>query len=176
MIGEAEEWRVVPGFENYSVSSFGRVRRDRVNSVEYQDRLLSQQDRADGRLSVSLSKPGTRKNFKVHVIVAAAFLGPRPNGYEVAHNNGDCLDNRASNLRYATRAENVADIARHGKVVRGERHGMCKLRDDDVSRIVRLRQQGLTNRQVAVQFGIHRNYVSVLFNSKKRAGGQNETA
>ena len=36
----------------------------------------------------------------VHRIVALAFLGPRPEGLEVSHLNGDDRDNRIENLCY----------------------------------------------------------------------------
>jgi hypothetical protein len=49
---------------------------------------------------------------RIHQIVAKAFLGPRPTGMQVAHNNCNHRDNRLSNLRYATPAENQAD-SRH---------------------------------------------------------------
>lgn len=41
----------------------------------------------------------------VHRLVAEAFHGPCPLGYEVDHVNGDKLDNRAVNLEYVTRCE-----------------------------------------------------------------------
>lgn len=42
-------------------------------------------------------------------------------GYDVAHNNGDNTDNRAVNLRYATRSENEQDKFKHGtRAVRTE--------------------------------------------------------
>ena len=50
----------------------------------------------------------------VHRLVAAAFLGPCPDGQEVLHGNGQRLDNRLENLRYGTRQENVMDTIRHG--------------------------------------------------------------
>lgn len=50
----------------------------------------------------------------VHSLVALAFIGPRPHGYEVCHNNGNPLDNRVDNLRYGTSADNKLDQVRHG--------------------------------------------------------------
>jgi hypothetical protein len=43
----------------------------------------------------------------VHRIVAAAFIGPCPDGLEINHKNGIKLDNRAENLEYTTRSANM---------------------------------------------------------------------
>lgn len=51
---------------------------------------------------------------RLNVIVCETFHGPRPPGQQAAHNNGDKLDNRAANLRWATPSGNALDKARHG--------------------------------------------------------------
>jgi hypothetical protein len=45
--------------------------------------------------------------YKVHDLIARAFLGNKPKGYDVDHINGNRADNRPSNLRYVTRSENL---------------------------------------------------------------------
>lgn len=63
-----------------------------------------------GHLRVDL--PGRRAY--VHHLVMEAFVGPRPDGIETRHLNGDPADNRLSNLVYGTKAENTKDSVRHG--------------------------------------------------------------
>jgi len=50
----------------------------------------------------------------VHQLIAATFIGPCPSGQEVRHKNGIYHDNRASNLEYGTRSQNVLDSVIHG--------------------------------------------------------------
>lgn len=50
----------------------------------------------------------------LHQLVAAAYLGPRPRGYETRHQDGNLLHNHYGNLCYGTRRDNVLDAVRHG--------------------------------------------------------------
>lgn len=63
---------------------------------------------------VSLRRDGRDTVRAVHVLVAEAFIGPRPPGHEVRHINGVRTDPGAHNLIYGTRSENMRDAVRHG--------------------------------------------------------------
>lgn len=107
----AEEWRPIVGWPGYLVSDQGRV----ISMKRKSPRVLhSFPDRRGGYPVVSLSTGGACRNAKVHVLVAAAFIGPRPEGMDIRHLDGDVTNNRPSNLRYGTRSENMRDALRHG--------------------------------------------------------------
>lgn len=118
----AETWRPVPGYANaYEVSDLGRVRSiDRiiVNSAgvrkRLQGRVLKLHLNSVGYWSVHLHSRGRQRTAAVHQVVAAAFHGPRPEGWETLHRNGDYLDNRAGNLRWGSKGENAQDSIMHG--------------------------------------------------------------
>lgn len=117
-MAEVEEWRAVVGWEGlYEVSSLGRVRslpRQTSHGI-VGGRVLkpSPNKRRNNYLQVGLSNV-TRRTAKVHVLVAAAFHGERPDGMEIRHLDGDPANNAASNLRYGTKSENMLDAVRHG--------------------------------------------------------------
>jgi hypothetical protein len=124
-MSETEEWRAVPGFEGeYEVSSFGRVRSlDRIVSqasrkgLVYQKAIRGRMLRPGktgpfGHVSVSLRRLNSKL---VHALVAAAFIGPRPAGFDVAHLDGDGANNLADNLRYVSRSENNIHISKHDR-------------------------------------------------------------
>jgi DNA-binding transcriptional regulator YiaG len=108
-----EEWRPAVDWEGiYEVSCFGHIRRiaprkDRRRPVEvFTPRPLKPRVRGD-YLSVSLSYgPDSLSWVQIHILVALAFLGPRPSAdCTVNHRNGEKLDNRAANLEWSTRRE-----------------------------------------------------------------------
>jgi hypothetical protein len=105
-----EEWRPVGRLEGkYEVSSMGRVRVAKTGHIKS---ML--ENRRHYRVTVYLRG---RKTIWVHQLVAEAFVGPRPEGKEVCHRNGNGLDNRPSNLRYGTHQENMLDRREHGTAV-----------------------------------------------------------
>lgn len=124
-----EEWRPVVGWEHlYEVSSAGRVRSvDRIVTRRVKGRILQPCLTPSGYPKITLSKNGKVKDRSVHSLVAEAFIGPLPAGKEVAHNDGNKKNAVASNLRYATHAENLADRIQHGTMNWGDRGGAALL-------------------------------------------------
>lgn len=119
-----ELWLPIRGYEGlYEVSSLGRVRSlDReiehptAGIVHRKGKVLAQNPlNKDGYLGVGLNKGGTKKKRSVHTLVLEAFVGPRPEGQQACHNDGNNTNNRVENLRWDTPRENVADIKRHGR-------------------------------------------------------------
>lgn len=149
----SEEWRIIDGFPAYAVSSLGDVKR----IVESRSGNLPKQLRPwisrEGYAIVTLFNGGKGKRMQVGRLVCRAFHGPAPTPeHQVAHNDGNPGNNTASNLRWATRAENMADCLIHGtramglrhgrhtkpeRNPRGERHGGSKLTEEAVREIRR---------------------------------------
>lgn len=139
----AEEWRPVVGYEGfYSVSSLGQLRSEtrefvRKNGAPFtlRGRTLRQTHDKRGYSKVELWRDGVQKTVKVHIAVAAAFIGPRPRGMDVCHNDGTPSNCRSGNLRYDTKKGNMADMVAHGTAPRGERCGTAKLSEREVVEI-----------------------------------------
>lgn len=171
-----EIWKPVPGWEGlYEASSQGRIR---SLPREVHDRLRDRRWRIPG----GVMKPGTRgKGYKcvaltdknksitesVHKLVCLAFHG-RPSGKtEVAHADGNPANNSASNLRWATSAENHADKEAHGRTARGERSGRAILSEADVLNIrERYRTGTVSNCQQARDYGVHNATIFAIVKRK----------
>jgi hypothetical protein len=122
-----------------------------------------------GYLRVSLAD-GTRTiGCRIHRLVLAAFVGPCPAGHEGSHINGQPADNRLENLRWETRAANMAQLRAHGtlaagdrhssrtrpeSVRRGERHHSAKLTATAVAAIRDGAAAGQTHQALAERFGV----------------------
>lgn len=101
-----EEWRKSRYKPDIEVSSLGRVR------LYIQGHL-----NGDGYISISGGKRNVGK-LPIHVLVADAFLGPRPHGCVIRHKDDNKLNPRLDNLSYGTPKQNWEDAERNGKVIR----------------------------------------------------------
>jgi hypothetical protein len=120
-----ETWKPISGYESfYEVSDHGRVksleRKIWCGGVDGYYRIISPRFLRISTKSkysgVGLFKEGRQTKLYVHTLVATHFLGPRPEGYECCHNDGNSHNNRASNLRWDTVSANRKDNWIHGKM------------------------------------------------------------
>ena len=144
-----EVWVKVAGHERYLVSSFGRVRMNKANA-----RVLKGSLDRYGYRRVCLDG----KTVKVHVLVARAFHGPRPDGLDCAHLNGNCSDNSASNLRWVTRSENNSHQYAHGrKVSTNLQPRGPQIAPEKRSAIIEDIQAGIGGRRIARKYAVSRS-------------------
>lgn len=122
-----------------------------------------------GYLAVSLRHEDTTLRAYVHTLVADAFIGPRPAGYDVCHNDGTVTNNAYYNLRYASRADNLSDREAHGTAQRGERNPAATLTDEEAAEIRRRRRSGENLRPLADYFGVRESTISRIANGVRRA-------
>lgn len=96
-----ELWKKINGFENYSISSEGRIRNDKRNS------LKSQRVNSNGYSITSIYNEGEASTFRVHRLVAEAFIDNPYNKPEINHLDGNKLNNNVDNLEWCTKSENM---------------------------------------------------------------------
>ena len=120
--------KYITGYEGlYKVSSDGNI------WSEYTRKFLSAGLSNNGYLVVSLSKKGISKTFKVHRLVAEAFLPEYAEGLVVNHIDGNKQNNSVDNLEFVTQKENVGHSFSMGLSPRGfDRSLQKKLTQDDV--------------------------------------------
>lgn len=157
-----EEWRVVPGFDDYLVSDLGRVAH--IRQLE--------PNPATGYLSTTLLPSGARRRGSgkrksirmfVHRLVLLAFHGP--SDMLVRHKDGVRANNRLSNLTYGNHKENAEDAREHGTLAVGSRVGRSKLTEEMVRDILRrYSSEGPT--KLATEYGISREHASGIGNGR----------
>lgn len=141
-----EIWRDIPGYEGiYQVSNLGRVK----SFWNKKEKLLKPRPNKQGYLQVDLHKNNKSKFRLVHSLVMEAFVGPRPDGLDVCHNDGNRRNNHLDNLRYDTHSNNSIDCVKH------KTHGSQKLSADDVKHIRKLlNESNLTTADIGSMYNI----------------------
>jgi hypothetical protein len=74
--------------------------------------------------------------------------------------NPKCVN--IDHLVLGTQSENKLDAKHKGRIARGDTHGMSKVSDEDVLTIRRLRSEGMTLRELGLQFGTCQSNVSQI--------------
>ena len=93
---------------------------------------------------------------------------PNPAKYRfVLHNNHDCHDNRAENLRFGDQAQNMQDRLEAGHYRRGFGHNMAKLSNLDIFTIRWMwAHRAATQNEIASYFGIKPCTISFITTGK----------
>ena len=116
---DKEEWRDVNGFEGlYQVSDLGRIKSlerkcfRKCGRLHYSKKEFIKKTCVDshGYVNVGLSIDGINKTYKVHQLVAVAFLNHKPNKHKLVidHIDSDKTNNRLDNLQIVTQRFNTS--------------------------------------------------------------------
>lgn len=107
---EDEEWRPVVGYEGYyEVSNLGTVRgidRYDCKGRRIKGKVLQKKVEHTGYVSTVLTRNGKPKSYKVHRLVAEAFIPNPDNLPQVNHKDEDKSNNTVWNLEWCTEKYN----------------------------------------------------------------------
>lgn len=154
-----ETWKPVYGWEDYyEVSDLGRVRSKprkgyAINRI-YGGGIVTPTPNGKGYVIVRLCAK-KQKNRYIHSLVLESFVGPRPKGCEAAHNDNNRSNNLLSNLRWATKKENMADKIKHG-TIGGEYAGGVKL---TASQAIEIYNSPLSETALSKRYGVTRSQI-----------------
>lgn len=145
-----ERWRPLEEYSpsGYEVSDHGRIRRNGVLRKLQTDRY--------GYKRISLRKGTKQKLPTVHSLVAAAFIGPRPKGLEIAHLDENKTNNHFKNLEYVTGSQNRQHSVASGRIAHGARHGRAKLTEAQADQI---RRSAEKTKVLAERYGVNRTTI-----------------
>jgi hypothetical protein len=169
-----EIWKDVVNYEDtYMVSSYGAMKsKERIikrkNNANYlQKESIISGTEYHGYIKTTLRKNGIKKDKFIHCLIAESFLGIKPNGMEVCHNDGNRKNNRLDNLRYGTRSDNVRDAIKHGTHftpfrTKGTERSYAKL-NDEIVRYIKISTE--TTYKLAKKFNVSKWAISNVRNN-----------
>ena len=102
-----EKWKDIVGYEGmYQVSNKGGIKSLNYRRQKY-PQIIKQGIDAHGYPKIRLSRNGKRTEYKVHRLVANAFLKNTNLLPEVNHKDGNKTNNNVSNLEWVTKLDNL---------------------------------------------------------------------
>ena len=166
-----EQWRSITGYDGiYEVSNLGRVRsldrwvRYKNGRVQHYPGTIKTLHEFGGCVgnryhSVALSRNARLSTRYVHHLVAEEFIGPRPVGHDVCHNDNSRKNNNVLNLRYDTRAGNFADKHAAGTIPT-DKNNILDVTD---VRLIRTKlDEGMKGQDIAALFKVTPSTISQI--------------
>lgn len=134
-----ETWKPIEGYEGiYEVSNLGRVRSlDRVvvrphpktgvpMEYRHKGRVMKPAAYPNGYLTICLKVEGRKENCLVHRLVAKAFVKGYREDLDVNHKDCNRQNNRADNLEWCTRSENLMWADAQDKIHTNQAKVVCQ--------------------------------------------------
>lgn len=139
---QKETWKDIEGYEGlYQVSDLGRIKSLNFNKTKRR-KLLKQACTYDYK-HITLFLNGKRTIYRVHRLVAVAFIENIGNKPEVNHIDGKKSNNKASNLEWCTSSENSMHAIKNKlSSTFGEGANFSKLKKSQVIRILEKHKSG----------------------------------
>lgn len=135
-------------------------------------KVLSPYMARHGYLEIAFMHLGKRRKFRVHRLVASAFVDGYFEDASVDHLDGNKLNNRADNLEWVTLSENTRRQWESGLVdLRGGLAPGSKLTNLQAHAIALLYDHNFPPSQLADWFGVSTACVSKIANGKRVVSG-----
>ena len=169
-----EIWKDIAGYEGlYQISSLGRVK-SLGNKSNHKKPIILKQSLVMQYLCVGLTKNSKGKMYKVHRLVADAFIPNPKNKPQVNHINGNKIDNRVENLEWNTESENLKHAFKNGlkkQYIGSENSRSKQVKQIEIKTNVVINVFGSIREAERITGVPHSNITKCCNNDYKSAGG-----
>jgi hypothetical protein len=160
------QWKTINRFPSYEVSNEGVIRRKLGGTGAVVGKVMKwHTSTSSGYPDIRFTVNRKQTAIPVHRIVAASFLGPKPENLQIRHIDGNKMNNHASNLCYGTAKENGQDKVHHGRSSKGIKNPKNKLTEQQVLSIRNLHGT-VKAKHVASVFGLSQSTIYRIWNKK----------
>lgn len=157
-----EVWKPIVDYPNYEVSNLGRVKSFFLNT----EKILKSTKNTNGYLQVGLYKEGKIKYFRVHRLVAQAFL-PNPNNLpQVNHRNEDKTDNRVENIEWCNRSYNTNYGTRNERIAKANSIPILQFTKEG-----KFVKKWDCSMNIERKLGFHHSNICMCCNGKRKTAG-----
>jgi len=162
-----EEWKNIIGYDNYEISSCGRVKSTKYSNVYIQKQRLTK----DGYVKATLTINSKAKEFTIHRLVAKYFIDNPLNLETVNHKNGMKTDNNVANLEWMDRHSQLQHAYNMGlkKPMQGINNANSKLSSYDIKYIrehYMVRSQEFGTVALGLKFGVDNSIIGKVVKGK----------
>lgn len=144
-----------------------------INGVVYNKHGVSMipRDNGHGYLQIGLRIDKKRKNFKIHRLLALAFIPNPLNLPEINHIDNNPMNNDITNLEWTTHLANMQHKMKQGRHLRineGISNGFNKYSESTIKKIKKaLITQDFTHKEIANIYGVSHSLVSAISTGRK---------
>lgn len=168
-----EEWRNIPGYNGYYVaSSLGRIKRLKTivkhssgNGYSVRSERIIKPMLSQGYLVLYLCVGGNKRRWRVHKLIANAFLD-NPKGLPIInHRDGNKINNIVSNLEWISHQDNT----RHAHMMGLKKNSYGKMIDKSkLMTLINLNEMGYSQCSLAKIFDMSQSTISRAINLKRK--------
>lgn len=175
-----EVWKNIKGFDGiYQISNQGRVKSvERVEIMKTgvkrkrKETIRKATETEKGYLIVNLGGRNSGGNYRVHRLVAEAFISNKKELPEVNHIDLNKKNNSVENLEWVSRVENVRHAIGHGKKGggKGQKNFNVKLNEKKVIKIREmLKNKNIQIKEIALKMGVSPSSIQAIKRGKSWA-------
>lgn len=167
-----EIWKTIEGFENYEISSLGRLKGLEITTKfgcsfkTYPERICKSWKDKKGYEYFTFKINGKNRHKLIHRLVATAFIPNSNNKPQVNHIDGNKSNNNIENLEWCTPKENLKHARDTGlNNIEGLNHYRCKLTKNNIIEI-RENKENLTQKKLGEKYNLNQTSISDIINFK----------